>query len=158
MTNTFSASEIVEIGIQIEVNGKDFYNTVAESVKNKKAGKVFSYLAGEEKKHAETFREILSEVQNYEPREAYPQEYFAYMRSFAENKVFTAPNMGKETAKGVKNEKEAVDLGMDSERYSISFYESMKKIVPERDRNMIEELIKEEKSHLKKLEELKEAL
>ena len=48
MSNIFAASEVVEIGIQIEKNGRDFYNTLKERSKNQKAAEIFSYLAGEE--------------------------------------------------------------------------------------------------------------
>ena len=36
MANIFSGSEIVQIGIQIEKNGRDFYNTLEEQSTNKK--------------------------------------------------------------------------------------------------------------------------
>ncbi len=33
MGNIFAGSEIVELGIQIEKNGRDFYNTLAKKIK-----------------------------------------------------------------------------------------------------------------------------
>jgi len=48
MGNLFSGSEITEIGVQIEKNGKDFYDELTKKSKNQKAKEIFSYLSGEE--------------------------------------------------------------------------------------------------------------
>ena len=37
MGNIFAGSEIVELGIQIEKNGRDFYNTLVSQSKSQKA-------------------------------------------------------------------------------------------------------------------------
>ena len=158
MGNILAASEIVELSVQIEINGRDFYKLVAEKSKNNKAKDIFKYLKNEEEKHIETFQKILSSVHKYEPKTAYPQEYFSYMNSLASEYVFTQKDKGKEVAKKVKTDKEAVDLGIRAEKGAITFYEGMKKIVPEEDKKIISKLIKEEENHLKKLTELKENL
>ena len=114
---TFAGSEIVEIAVQIEVNGKDFYTVLSKKTKNKKARDLFDYLAKQEEEHMETFRNMLSSLKEYEPKEAYPQEYFNYMRSLAAEEVFTGKDKGAEIARGVKDEKEAAALGVDAEKY-----------------------------------------
>ena len=125
MADTFAISEVLELAVQIEINGKDFYNAVAKKAKTDA------------------------------PEGAYPEEYFAYIRALAEGKVFAQKNKGKETAKNVKNEKEALDLGINAEKFSILFYEGMKKLVPGEDNKMIDVVIDEEKDHLRQLVELK---
>jgi len=47
----FSSCEVVELGIQIEKNGRDFYSALAGSTRNARAAEIFKYLAGEEEKH-----------------------------------------------------------------------------------------------------------
>ena len=155
MGNIFAGSEIVEIGIQIEKNGRDFYNTLVGKSKSEKAKEIFKYLAGEEGKHIAVFQRILDSVGKYEPPEAYPGEYFSYMNSLASDYVFTRKDKGAEMAKKTKSDNEAVDLGIGFEKDSIKFYEGMKKVVPEYDLKIIDGLVKEEKNHLKKLTELK---
>src|SRR3989338_11068104 len=121
MGSMFAASEIVELGIQIEKNGRDFYNALAGKSKNKKARETFEYLAGEEAKHIITFQAILSSVHKYEPQEAYPGEYFAYMNALASEYVFTQKDKGAEIAKRIKTDKEAIDMGIGFEKDSILF-------------------------------------
>lgn len=154
----FAGSEIVEIGIQIEKNGRDFYSVVASRSHNTKAKEMFNYLAGEEEKHIQDFGKILNSVQKYEPAESYPQEYFSYMNALAQGYVFTKKDKGKETAKAAPTDIEAIDLGIKAEKDSIVFYEGMKRIVPEHDIGLIDELVMQEKDHLAKLCNLKDAI
>lgn len=158
MGNIFAGSEIVEIGIQIEKNGKDFYSTVVGQSKNQKAKDIFKYLASEEEKHITAFQKILDTVQKYEPPEAYPGEYFAYMNALAKEYVFTQENKGSEIAKRTKSDKEAIESGLGFEKDSIIFYEGMKKVIPEYDLKIIDKLIAQEQEHLRKLSELKDNL
>ncbi len=158
MGNIFAGSEIVELGIQIEKNGRDFYNTLASQSKNQKAGEIFRYLAGEEEKHIKVFQEILNKTEKYEPSGLDADEYFAYMNALASEYVFTQKDKGKEIAKTIENDKEAVDMGIGFEKDSIIFYEGMKKAVPEYGLKIINGLIMQEQSHLKKLSDLKKTL
>jgi len=158
MGNIFAGSEIVEIGVQIEVNGRDFYNTLVNKSKKNEAKDIFRYLAGEEEKHIATFQKLLDSVNKYEPQEAYPQEYFTYMNTLASEHVFTQKDKGAEIAKKIKSDEEALDMGIVFEKDSIVFYGGMKKVVPEYDHNLLDGLIEEEKKHLRALNNLKKKL
>ena len=158
MGNIFSGSEIVEIGIQIEKNGRDFYSTLEKKSKNQRASEMFKYLAGEEEKHIKIFQEILDKTEKYEPIGLYADEYFAYMNALASEYVFTKENKGEEIAKTIESDKEAVNMGIGFEKDSIIFYEGMKKAVPEYDLKIVDELIMQEQRHLRILSDLKKDL
>jgi rubrerythrin len=158
MVNIFSGSEILEIGIQIEKNGRDFYNTLVKQSENQRARDIFKFLAGEEEKHIEVFKKILGTVEDYEPAESYPGEYLAYMAALAGEYVFTQKEKGEETALAIKSEKEAVDTGIGFEKDSIVFYEGMKKVVPGKALGVLDALIKQEELHFRQLVELKKML
>jgi len=172
MGNIFSGSEIVELGIQIEKNGRDFYDILARNLENprhkdrrvrqefwrKKAAELFKYLKGEEEKHIVIFQKILGKTESYQPVESYPGEYFAYMNALASNYVFTQKDKGKDIAKKIKSDKEAVDTGIGFEKDSILFYEGMKKTVPEHERKIVDDLILQEQNHLRQLTDLKKNL
>ena len=158
MVNIFRGSEIVELGIQIEKNGRDFYSTLVKQSKNQKAKETFKYLAGEEEKHIAVFQNILDSVHKYEPPETYPGEYFAYMNALASDYVFTQKEKGKEIAKRTRSDKEAINLGIGFEKDSILFYEGMRKVVPPYDHKIVNELISQEQDHLRQLSNLKKNL
>jgi len=158
MGNLFAGSEIVELGIQIEKNGKDFYNTLLEQSNSGKAKEIYRLLAGEEEKHITAFQKILDKVIKYEPAEAYPGEYFAYMNALAGDYVFTQKDKGRQIAQKIKSDKEAVGIGIGFEKDSILFYEGMKTAMLANEAKVIDELIAQEKSHLRKLSDLKKEL
>ncbi|MBI4974360.1 MAG: ferritin family protein [Candidatus Omnitrophica bacterium] len=155
MEKIFRASEIVELGIQIEKNGRDLYDMLANKSKNKKAEEVFKYLEGEETKHIAAFKKILESVESYEPQSAYPEEYFAYMKALASEYIFTKEGKGKAIAQRTKTDKKAVDLGIGFEKDSIIFYEGMKRSVLKDEEKVLDELIRQEEDHLRRLIDLK---
>jgi rubrerythrin len=155
MGNIFAGSEVVEIGIQIEKNGKDFYEALAGLAKDPKAKDIFNFLAAEEKKHIVVFQKILSSIEKYEPQGLDADDYTAYMNSLAGQSVFTQKDKGAELARSAKSDKEAIEIGIGAEKDSIVFYEGMKKAVPEYDLKAIDEVIAQEQGHLKRLMGLK---
>ena len=158
MANKFSGSEIAELGVQIEINGRDFYDELTKRTKIKEAKEVFKHLRDEEEKHIVKFRQILDSFHKYKPKEAYPEEYFEYMNSLANGHVFTEKNKGKEIAKSAKSELKAVNLGIGFEEDSIAYYDGMRKIVSKEDLKIVDELIRQEQKHLRQLMELKKSL
>lgn len=158
MGNIFSGSEIVELGIQIEKNGRDFYNTLIEKSKSSKAQEIFQYLAKEEEKHIQAFQNILDKTEKYEPVGLGAEDYFAYMNTLAGEYVFTQKDKGQEIAKRTNSDIEAVKLGIGFEKDSIIFYEGIKKVVPGYNQKIVDELILQEQSHLRKLSDLKKSL
>ncbi|MDD5633769.1 MAG: ferritin family protein [Candidatus Omnitrophica bacterium] len=155
MEKTFSACEIIELGIQIEKNGKDFYSELAKKTNKKEVKSVLLFLSSEEAKHIDIFKKLSTRACSYNPSQAYTDEYFAYLRSLADSYVFTKKDKGVEIAAKIKEDKEGVDLGVRFEKDSILFYQEMKKFVPENDKALIETLIEEEKKHLSRLCALK---
>jgi len=157
MANIFSASDIVSMGIQIEKNGKDFYNTLVNLTKSQKAKELYKFLSGEEQKHIIVFQNILNRLDN-SLTESYPGEYLEYMKTLASEYVFTQAGKGESLAKSAKTDKEAIDLGIGFEKDSIIFYEGMKKSIPQANHKVVDELIAQEASHLRRLSDLKKSL
>lgn len=158
MGNIFAGSEIVELGIQIEKNGRDFYEALAVKSKNASAGKIFKYLAAEEEKHIAVFQKILEGLTRNEQADSYPGEYLAYMNALASEHIFTQKNKGILIAKEIQSDSEAIERGIGFEKDSIIFYEGMKRIVPAGDVEVVKALIAQEQNHLLQLSGLKQAL
>jgi rubrerythrin len=155
MGNIFSAGEVVELGIQIEKNGRDFYGELAARTDSPGAAELFKYLAAEEEKHILVFQKILDKAQAFQPVGLDSGDYYAYMRALAAEHVFTQQDKGKELARQVKDSAQAVARGIQAEEESIVFYSGMKKVVPEYGQKVIDEIIAQEAGHLRQLLELK---
>ena len=149
-------TEVVQFAIRIEENGEKFYRKIAAAIGDKKIRDLFTFLADEEVKHKEKFEKMLSEVEKYEPSEAYPPEYFAYLRAFANNIIF---NVGIDKDLPEKpHPVSALDFGIRREADSIAYYQETRGLVPADQRNLIDKIIEEERKHLLKFSELKKTL
>ncbi|MFH1441476.1 MAG: ferritin family protein [Candidatus Omnitrophota bacterium] len=155
MPNIISGSEVVELGVEIEKNGRDFYNALARNSKDEAIIKIFDYLAKEEEKHIQVFKELLEKTKDSKLPQISADEYFTYMNSLASEYVFTRKDKGKDIAKQVTSDKQAVLMGIGFEKDSIVFYEGIKETVPEQGRQAVDELIRQEQKHLSTLLGLK---
>lgn len=151
MNDTFSSSEIVELGIEIEKNGRDFYSVLMAKSKDEGARQVFAYLVKAEEKHIKAFQKLLEKADANKSQEMVSDEYYAYMRALAGGYVFTQANKGKLLAEKIKSDREAIEQAVGFEKESIIFYEGMKESVPAAERSVIDELISQEHKHLRKL-------
>ena len=138
MNKSFSGCEVVEMGIHVEENGRDFYSELATKAEGSELRSVFSFLAGEEQKHIETFDGIFKSTCDHEPEGAYTQEYYDYMKALSGQYVFTKKGTGREMAEKVKDLAQGLDLGIQFEKDSILFYQEMKNYVPEKDGELID--------------------
>jgi len=158
MSVFFSGVELLEVALGIERNGAAFYQALAGKTKNKDAKAIYGYLAGEEKKHLNTFQSMLDSVGKYQPPESYPGEYMLYLKSLIDNTVFTDLAAAQQKAEKTSSEIDALDIGVQAEKDSILFYAEMQNFVGKGDREVVSSIIDEEKGHLRQLSELKQAV
>lgn len=152
-----SSGEVVQFAVQIEENGYHFYHSFAQKLQAEAEKEIFNYLADEEAKHIKTFKKMLKNIETFEPPTSYPDEYFAYLQAYADNLIFTKDNLEKETAK-IKTSKDAANFGIRRELDSILYYQEIKSFVPEKERDIIDDVISEERKHFLKLSDLKKNL
>ncbi len=154
----FSGSELVNIAIGIERNGLAFYQSLVEKEKSVMARGAYKYLAEMEEKHIKTFQGMLDTVGEYKPPETYTEEYQLYLKALVDSAVFTDDKVAREMAEKVTSSAEAIQIALGAEKDSILYYSEMRNLVRERDREVVDRIIEEEKSHLKQLSDLKKKL
>jgi rubrerythrin len=154
----FSGRELIDIAIGIERNGAAFYHSLAKSTGNEIAKGAYQYLAGEELKHIEVFQSMLGSVADYRPPETYTEEYDLYLRALIDSRVFTDDQTAYEMAQRVTSDAEAIQIALGAEKDSILFYSEVRELIRRSDRELINRIIEEERSHLRQLSELKGSL
>ena len=154
----FSGSELLEIAMGIERNGMAFYQALADKTGKSDVKDIYNHLAGEEKKHLDTFQGMSDSLGQAKPQETYTEEYMLYLKSLIDNVVFSNVTEAQQKAARVFNEIEAVDTGIQAEKDSILFYTELQNLVREMDRKVILNIVDEEKKHLRQLSELKKGL
>ena len=155
--NIFDVTEIYQFAIQIEENGEKFYRAMAEKFDEPKAKELFDFLAEEEVRHEKIFREMLAKIEDYNPQESYPGEYFDYLHAYADNLVFTLDKI-EEGISSVHTVDEALQYAIGKELDTILYYHEMRNVVPEHQQKMVDDIIDEERKHVVQLTEMKRQL
>ena len=149
MSYPFSANEIFEVAIQLEKNGAKFYKDAAEKVSDAEAKKLLNELAAMEVDHEKIFKDMKAELSDKEKLATVfdpAGESAAYLRSLADTRVFYKKDVD------LSSLKEILKAGLTAEKDSIVFYLGIKDVVPPKmGQDKIENIIKEEMSHIRLL-------
>ncbi len=142
----FNVDEIFQFAIRIEANGKGFYTKLAQKYsQDPQVHDLFMELADQEGDHLAFFKQLAKTVaQN--PVENINEEYFAYLRAFADQTIFY-DNLVDTAFEKIKSVEEALDFSMKRELESVNYYTELKNLVPVEEHGMLDRVIEEEKSH-----------
>jgi len=159
MASNFSGNEIIEMAIQIENKGFDFYKGMEKTAKTEKLKQLYNWLAIEEGKHIGVFEKMRSYVENIHVSGPYDwQEAMLYFRSLIDTKVFPDSLEGNSLAKELKDEIGAIQIAISFEKDSILFFQEINNMVDNREKEIINKLILEEKGHILKLLKMKQEI
>ncbi len=146
----FRATELLDMAVQIERHGLEFYETCLGLTTHPQVKKVLQFMAKEEGRHIEVFTRMKNGLQRYELPESYPGEMQAYVESFVKGKVFLAPEEGPNTLP-LGDVALVIDTAIGFEQRSILFYSAMKQVVRPSEGEVVEQVIAEEHSHIRRL-------
>ncbi len=149
MSLDFNADEVFEIAEQIERNGIKFYRIAAENITDSNKKQLLIDLAEMEVEHEKTFKNLRYElsqdekiVTTFDPN----GEAESYLRALADTRVFYEKEIDTSSFK------EILTTAISAEKDSIVFYLGMKDVVPGHlGKEKLDEIIKEEMSHIKLL-------
>lgn len=150
----FTPDDAMEVAIKIEENGEKFYSSMAQKFNDPELKKLFTFLEEEENKHGKTFGKMLSKLGKFQIVEYYPDEYYDYLRAYAEKVIFSAERLEEEMNR-IEDKESAIDFAIRAELESILYYEEIKKLVREKEQELIDKIIEEERRHFLELSALK---
>jgi rubrerythrin len=151
MGNLLNVSEVVQFAIYIEQNGYKFYVGTIKKFKEKELVDLFQFLADEEFKHEQIFKNLLKRTGNYTPHESYPGEYDEYMKDFLKNHALANDETLKNKMAAISTPEDAVKMALDFEKDSIVLFTMLKKYIEPENKPMVETIIQEELSHIVKI-------
>jgi rubrerythrin len=159
MFTDFNADEIFQVGVEIEKNGKTFYETAAGQTGDSTARELFDRLAQWEHQHIQLFEDLkrrLPEDAKQETTFDPEGEVFSYIKAAAQNHVFVKNKDARALARQCKSPQDILDLAVTFEKDSIAFYTAMRKVVPVHlGQKEVDRLIDEEVQHVALLTEWK---
>ncbi len=158
MSFNFNISEIYEIGIEIEKNGRDFYNTAVEETDDHEIKKVFSELANWENRHILIFKQFSSDLpEEYKEESAFSDldnNKYLYLKAAADTHIFNKNLNIQSIVKGCKTPVDILKLALQFEKDSVVLFTTMKNFVPENlGKDKIAKLINEELMHISFIQE-----
>ena len=159
MITKFSGNEVIEMAIQIEQRGYDFYTVLENNAKKENMRNLFKWLANEEKKHITVFKKLRETFDKIDIIEIHNWDEVAlYFKSLIETKVFPDTADGKYLKKELEDEIGAIHIAISFEKDNILYFQEIRDIVEENEKKIINKLINEEKSHIMRLLEIKKQI
>lgn len=152
----FSAKDVFEFAVKIEVNGEYFYRETAKKLKNPAVQQLFIFLADEELKHKKIFQEMAQRLGNFQPT-ASSADFDVYLEAYTQNLIFSAANIESKVAE-INDEMVALLFAIDKELETVHYYREIKTIIPESEQKLIDRIIAEEQSHVLRLAKIKKTL
>lgn len=152
----FGKEDLLKVAMEIEKNGGSFYRSQAGMTKNQDIEFTFNWLASQEDEHLKTFTGMLSTVELKPMKGASEEEYMSYLTELAKSYVFSKDMVEASHVDMANKPSKALRFALDMERDSILFYHELKEVVRTQDQAILEKIINEERSHVKKLRELME--
>ncbi len=151
----FSIREVIEQAVQTERLGYDFYAAAAKRFReNEKLVKLFDILAGQELRHERVFSQLKEKIKD-ENLEGW-EEASQYLRAIVESEFFLGRNKSLTSIENMKSSEDAVQHALGFEKETLLYYYSLKDVVKEKE--IVNEIIEEEKSHIRRLSEFKKKL
>jgi rubrerythrin len=141
----FSIREAIEMAVQTEKIGHEFYLGMAEKFKdNRELNELFSTLAKKEQVHERMFSELKDIIGDQEPDEW--DQVSNYMRAIVESAFFLGKDKATMHMQNIGDINGAVGFAMAFEKETMLFFYGIRDSVKEKD--MVDEIINEEKSHI----------
>lgn len=158
--NAYSGREMVLLAIEIEKAGHALYRHAEELAKTREAEEIFRTMAWEELGHIHVLnKEIGPRFEVTETTWQNDEAVAGYMMGRLDPKIF--PNQAKmrEAIKNIRTQDQAIELCIDGEEKSISFYEMMMKKTCASGECIaaIKRILEEEQCHKAKLEGMRKA-
>jgi rubrerythrin len=151
----FSANDILDLAIQIEQNGETAFRRAAEKVSNPSLAVLLEWIADEEVRHAHYFSNLRRGGIEKDVDDQVAEMGKALLRETLGAQVFSL-----ETAEfsELRRVEDLLKVAMELERDTIIFYEMFRAFIEEKTAlDILDTIIEQENSHLRKLQELHRA-
>lgn len=148
MARMFDVAELVQVAVKDETAGVAFYSTLAQTARHPALRACFAGLANQERYHQKRFEDMLRSLGGYQAAEQYPDEYLDYVTSLTTTRAFPEPEAAQQQARACASDEAAIDLALRFERDTLVLMNEMRGMVREKDRAIVDELIREERQHV----------
>lgn len=148
------AIDVLNFAVFLEDDSHLFYTEMAERFKDDEhVTDLFRFMAEEEFKHKDVFVDLKRIIAPRALDEQYPGEYRKYMEIYMNSHTIGSDEAMKKKIERVVSIGDATDMALEFEKDSIVYYTSLKPLVAQSDHRLVEDVIKEEYSHITRIYE-----
>ena len=152
-----SAQAVLKWAMDIETNGKTFYDALAAQATDADVKTLFLDLAYQEERHRVTFERLLERVAaRAASSPTVDADERAQMQRMLSNALMGGEESGITLARQAKDETSAIQAAMAFEKDTLLLFYDLRELVPEGQQAAVTSVINEEKSHLRQLARLLE--
>ena len=155
---SFQCVDAIEISLFIEKEGLFFYESVGKKITDPRVREMFSCLADEEREHIQVLQEKSRYLQPAISGQNSVKEHLSrFIGEELKGKIF--PSLKGFATQNIHDDKQALDLGIDSEKRSIEMLQRLLEKEKKLDvKAIFSHLLAEEKKHLLMLQGMRAKL
>jgi len=159
MNDSFSCQEILNMALQIEQNGYEFYERMQENAKSNDLRELFGWLKNEEKNHIDDFQRIISSIDKLQLNSEFKWEKSRYyFKAIYDANIFSENVDENYWSNELSDEVSSIQFAISFEKDSILFLEELRGLLGGIEEKIIYDLIQEDKEHIVKLLHFKNSL
>jgi len=148
----YKTGEILSKAIEMEQKGAAFYSALAAQQTDAATKELFVFLAGEERKHERSFSELMKQHGEFKTELGWDfWDYFAGLQLMSDQGVFEPDTSTVKQTYLAHSPLELVRTALQFERDSILYYSEARSIVHSSAQPVIDELIEQERGHVRQL-------
>jgi len=149
---TFSASEALQLAMEIETNGEAYYNALVNQGLGPEISELFKDLAIQERNHRRVFQKMLDTTPTAPSfNNNLNSEYREYLQLALDNALFAGKDKALLLAREARDRQTALHAALGFEKDTLLFFYDLREMVREKDRGAISGIIREEKAHVRRL-------
>lgn len=148
MAKMFDVAELVQVAVDDEKSGVVFYEALAEKARNPGLKQTFKSLADQERHHQRRFEEMLKDIGGYKSPDTYADEYLSYVHTLTTDRAFPDEATAVRKARNCADDDAGIALALGFERDTLVLMNEMRGMVGDKDRAVVDELIREEQQHV----------
>jgi rubrerythrin len=155
----YAPKEVIELAIILEKTGQEFYARASQTSKSPILKNLFNFLAQEEVNHAKRFERLAKKIISTSYHwDANFDELKLYLKAITDSKFFTSPQSILKVITKVSTPLRLIKNAIQFEKETLLFYSEILNLVRSEDKAVVNKIIAQERSHIKKLNELKESI
>jgi rubrerythrin len=151
-----SGADIVDLAVQTETRGEAFYREAAGRSTSPEARELFTYLAEQELRHKQIFAGLGSAIIETEIGEDDWQEAIDYINATV-GQTFFADGTPIRSIPAGSTVREMIERAITFEQQTLLFFYTLRELVQPVNRVLIDTIVTEERSHVRRLAAMRNA-